>query len=93
MPTTQGICSEAIQRHLLTQSELTFDEALKIAQGMEAADLNAQQLKGADPTVQFVSSRMTPSQAVLKPFYRCGRNSHHAAECKFKDVICHTCGK
>ena len=63
---------------------------------MEAADLNAQQLKGADPTVQFVSSRMTPSQAVLKPgtaCYRCGRSSHHAAECKFKDVICHTCGK
>jgi len=56
MPTTPGVCSEAIQRHLLTQSELTIDEALKIAQGMEAADLNAQQLKGADPTVQFVSS-------------------------------------
>jgi len=59
-----GICSEAIQRRLLTQSELTFDEALKIAQGMEAADLNVQQVKGANPTVQFVSSRMTPSQAV-----------------------------
>ena len=40
----------------LTQSELTFDEAQKIAQRTEAADLNAQQLKGADPTVQFVSS-------------------------------------
>ena len=90
-----GLRNEAIQRRLLTKSELTFGEALQIAQGMEAADTNAQQLKGADPAVQFVSSRMT-TQLPPKPAvtcYRCGRSGHLAGECRLKDVICHNCGK
>ena len=43
-----GLCNEAIQRKLLSVPELTFANALKTAQGMEAAELNAQQLKGPD---------------------------------------------
>ena len=90
-----GLWKEAIQRQLLTKSELTFGEALQIAQGMEAADTNAQQLKGADPAVQFVSSRMTtqlpPKHGVT--CYQCGRSGHLAGECRLKDVICHACGK
>ncbi len=51
--------NEAIQRRLLTESDLTFKNTMKITQGMEAAERNAQQLKGADPAVQFVTSRMS----------------------------------
>ena len=51
-----GLRNEACQRRLLTKSDLTFQEALKIAQSMEAADTNAQQLKGADATIQLVDT-------------------------------------
>ncbi len=58
-----GLRSEAIQRRLLTESDLTFKNAMKIAQGMEAAERNAQQLKGADPAVQLVTSRTSDAEA------------------------------
>jgi len=55
------VCSlrnETCQRRLLTKSDLTFQEALKIAQSMEAAETNAQQqLKGVDATIQLVATR------------------------------------
>ena len=52
-----GLRSETIQHRLLTISDLTFTEALKTAQGMEAAERNAQQLKaGTDTSLQFVTS-------------------------------------
>ena len=37
-----GLCNEAIQRKLLSVPELTLADALKTAQGMEVAELNAQ---------------------------------------------------
>ncbi len=74
---------------------------MKIAQGMEAAERNAQQLKGADPAVQFVTSRTSDGTAqkrtgpgdVTAACYRCGRSNHHAPDCRFKDATCHNCGK
>jgi len=51
-----GLRNKACQRWLLTKSDLTFQEALKIAQSMEATDTNVQQLKGADATMQLVAT-------------------------------------
>ena len=41
-----GLRSVATQRRLLTEAKLTFADALKTAQGMEAAERNAQTLIG-----------------------------------------------
>jgi len=51
-----GPKSEAIQRHLLIVTNLTFAEALQTAQGMEAADKSTQQLKGTNIALQFVTA-------------------------------------
>ena len=94
-----GLRSEAIQRCLLTVTNLTFAEALQTAQGMEAADKNTQQLKGTDIALQFVAARPTSSEAPRRTkeqkrvCYRCGKSNHHSTDCRFKDTQCHFCGK
>jgi len=94
-----GLRSEAIQRRLLTVTNLTFAEALQTAQGMEAADKNTQQLKGTDIALQFVGARPTSSDAPRRTkeqkrvCYRCGKSNHQSTDCRFKDTQCHFCGK
>ena len=47
-----GLRSEATQKQLLTESELTFTRAVEIAKGMEKVDKKSRQFKGAtDGTV------------------------------------------
>ena len=93
-----GLRNEAIQRKLLTVADLTFDNALKTALGMEAAERSAQQLKGADSVVvQQLSSRLSQSPSTRSSkkkavCYRCGKDHLHTA-CPFKDATCHYCGK
>ena len=41
-----GVRNEALQRKLLTESDLTIKRAQELAQSMESADLNANDLKG-----------------------------------------------
>ena len=53
-----GIRSEPQQKRLLSEKNLTFEQALEIAIGMEAADRSAKDLKG--------TSSMATASAVCK---------------------------
>ena len=64
-----------------------MQQAVEIAQSMEAAERNTQQLKW-DSTVHSVK----PATAKEKECYRCSRKNHLSAECRFKDAECHKCG-
>ena len=88
-----GLRDEAIQRRLLSKNELTFAKAWEVAQSMEAAERNAQQLKGADTPIQLVSRQLPKVQARNIPCSRCGGENHTAQECRFKEAICHACSK
>ena len=72
-----GVRNEALQRKLLTESDLTIKRAQELAQSMESADLNAKDLKGdgtTSRTPEFVNQ--VTSFSVLKKFgpcHRCGR--------------------
>ena len=46
-----GVRSEAIQKKLLTESDLTIKKAQDIVQSIESADLSAKDLKGDSPAV------------------------------------------
>ena len=89
-----GVRNEAIQKKLLTAEDgLTAAKALEIAQGIEAADKNARELKGqsvASPGGE--SLHFAGAAADMKSCYRCGRH-HDARSCKFRDATCHKCGK
>ena len=50
-----GLRAEAIQRRLLSESNLTLTKALETAQGMEAAAKKAQQFKGTETAIQKVT--------------------------------------
>ena len=87
-----GLRHEATQRRLLSETMLTYQKALEIAKGMEAADSNTVSFKAKEPVIHKVKDRIHQG-AGKKTCYRCGRNGHLPSECRFKDAQCHVCGK
>ena len=77
-----GLHNKSIQKHLLAEAELTLTKTLDITEGMEAADHNAQKLKGAEGN----SFRVSEVSAVTNPCYRCGSYCHKPKDCRFKEV-------
>ena len=67
-------------------------KAVKLAQGMEAAERNTRSLKGSDPAIR----RLTGRPGVRKqqqPCSRCEKTTHTPSDCRFKVAECHACGK
>ena len=87
-----GLRHEATQRRLLSEQALTYQKALEIARGMEAADSNTAALKVQEPLVHVVKDRVLREKE-RKTCFRCGRSGHFPKDCKFKDACCHACGK
>ena len=99
-----GLKSEAIQKRLLAVKDLTFKDALDMAQGMEAADCNTKDLQVAEASaVNQLKSRPRPqthprSTPATKgknsqPCYRCGKTNHQPHRCRFIEANCRACGK
>lgn len=78
--------NEAIQKRLLVEDKITVQRALELAQGMEAADRNAKELKsstgnGPTPSSAINDTIGSLTKGVRRSCYQCGR-SHHEKECK-----------
>ena len=60
--------NEATQKHLLSKSDLTLPQAVEIAQSMEAAERNTQQLEwdSTAHSVKPVSERKRSATAVVE---------------------------
>ncbi|XP_059846530.1 uncharacterized protein LOC132405607 [Hypanus sabinus] len=75
---------------------LTFKTALEIAQGMELAADNAKDIQkgygGSQSTVVLQIRRETGRQENWVECFQCG-GTHYANTYKFKDTVCHACGK
>lgn len=92
-----GINDDRIQRRLLSEADLTFEKALKIAQAMETAnkdvkDLQAQRLEMSVP-MRMNKVSLKQGEGLMRSCYRCGSLQHLANECKFASEKCHKCGK
>ena len=87
-----GLCSEAIQKRLLTDANLTLEKAIEISTSMEIAAREAQQLS-ASTKVHKLSIESKNKAAAGQPCYRCGKTGHQAPECWCKDLDCRSCGK
>ena len=85
-----GLRTEAMQKRLLSETDLTLTNAVKLAQGMESADRNTRSFKGTDPAIRTLSGRTGGKK---QPCYRCGKTTHMPSDCRFKDAECHACGK
>ena len=102
-----GIKDDSIQKKLLQEKDLTFQRALAIAQGSEAADRNLREMKApkqeldsnskgvtvkSEP-VHKVSRRNSNTKDLGVTCHRCGTTGHLATVCRFRDRTCHKCGK
>ena len=87
-----GLRHEATQRRLLSEHALTYQKALEIARGMEAANKNTAALKVQKPLVHKVKGRV-PRETERKTCCRCRRTGHFPKDCKITDACCHACGK
>lgn len=90
-----GIRNDRIQRRLLTESTLTFNEAHKIAVAMELAEKNSEVLKaGQVPSEGDNTSSVDKlaEETKRRECFRCG-GSHRSDECKFVDAWCFNCNK
>ena len=81
-----GMKNDNIRKHLLTKRELTFAKAQELSLSLEAAENQAQELKGAEPIVHRVES--SPPKCD-----RCGGTNHKESNCKFKQAVCFKCKK
>ena len=76
-----GLHNSSIQKKLLT---VDLEKAVKIAQGMEAADRNAKSLKYSDPLKSKDDAKETCRH--------CGWSNHKDTNCRFAQATCHKCG-
>ena len=97
-----GINDDRIQRRLLSETNLNFESALNLAQAMESANKNVQDLQLKGPTVNAVKSGV-PARAGQRretrpregdgytECYRC-KGKHSPRDCRFRSAKCHICG-
>ena len=90
------VCSindSRIQCRLLAEPNLlTYKKAYELAQALEAADKNAQDLQGKSSAVHLVNIPCSDSSSKSVVCHRCG-GPHKASECTFQTAKCHKCGK
>ena len=89
-----GIRNDRIQRRLLAEPKLTFNEAHQIAIAMELAEKNSQALR--DEQTSEEDHKLTVDKLAGewkgRECFRCGGN-HRSDECKFVDAVCFSCKK
>jgi len=71
---------------------------MEIAQGIESAATNGRKLTDSKNTTQSSTTviEWEPIHQIGakgKSCYRCGSRTHLATTCKFKETVCHNCGK
>ena len=85
-----GLRSDALQKQLLAQTNLTLDKALQIAQGMEAAEKSTKTLQGDDTsssnTINSTGSNHDQPNKPIRSCYRCGHADHLASACRFRAI-------
>ena len=99
-----GIGDEPTQKKLLAETNLTYEKALQIARGSEAAAKNLREMKSpltppatvkTEPVHRVSKTRRTtpPKAKADVTCHRCGTPGHIAPDCPYKDLACHECGK
>ncbi|XP_052405263.1 uncharacterized protein LOC127951422 [Carassius gibelio] len=100
-----GIDDDRIQRRLLSEANLTFETAFKIAVATEAASKNVLDLQnksGVQACYSIMFKERKPDhwkrgesgeQKESRECHRCCGKNHKANECRFKNDKCYVCRK
>ena len=94
-----GCKDKRLQSKLLSETDFTFDKALKLAKAYETAQREANDLQTEPTHIHAVRGQRNShsqfprrKQPRATECYRCG-GKHAPADCRFKDIDCHHCGK
>ena len=99
-----GVNNAQMQRKLLSEETLTFEQANRICLSLEAASRDARIIGGQESAVHEISvpdryeqlddvnEVSTGQRSRSKPCYRCG-GLHAADTCRYATFKCHKCGK
>lgn len=98
----RGINDEKIQRRLLSETDLTFQKAVTIAQAVSTSETGARNLlqeqkslhhlRHADSPRHKPKPSTAPTQSLSSKCQRCG-NDHRGTQCKFINTKCYNCSK
>jgi len=99
-----GIAHSQWQKCLLSKDDLTNSKAVKLLLSMESADKEVKGLGSQSAKKQQLVNHVTiprtghtrsPQSDSLagKACYRCGKDNHKPAKCRFKELTCHYCNK
>ena len=94
-----GICDDAIQKRLLSETDLTYTKAVSLALGIEAATHNVQELKSrrdfdASASRSQEVHQYTAASGAKIVCHRCGTPGHIAPKCRVdKEIVCRQCGE
>ena len=89
-----GLRSESIRKRLLTEDQkVTFAKAMELAKNLETASKDAQLKASEQIPCENTAVHKVTSPSEKESCYRCGLTNHKTADCRFKETICHQCGK
>ncbi|KAK9703501.1 Retroviral aspartyl protease [Popillia japonica] len=104
----KGVRDSEIRVRLLQQStNITFEEAVKLALAIESSKQESKEIQNPlqvnlinkntntvhkQDNIKLKTSDTKSNSAKFKCF-KCGKNNHKANECKAKNLHCETCGK
>ena len=99
-----GVKDTTIQKKLLSETDLTLDKAIQLAQSAETAEKNVKEMGGETPKEPVHQIRGPPGhrkgsgtkRSVMETrdrenCSRCGKPGHQGKDCPFRDRVCHKC--
>ena len=81
-----GIRNDKIQQRLLSQTTLSFAQAVSLSTAMERAEGNLKDLHESQVQDLPVHALKSPTKC-----FRCGKTNHIADKCRFKNAECYVC--
>ena len=87
-----GIRSEATQKRLFSEENLTLAQAQEIAQALEAVSRHASELQGVNKSYDVHQIAATNENYTRSCYHR-GKSGHLSEKCYFRMQNCRNCGK
>lgn len=89
-----GLRDSRVQAKLFTVKNLSLDNAVTIAQGMESANQQTQQMRRIEiPTSSSSVNYQSTSKSEERACYRCGNKNHLANKCTYSQTVCKKCNR
>ena len=90
-----GLANTSMQKHLLTEKNLTLERAASLATAIEMAVLETHESKKTAVPNDMEEEEIShiESRRYVGYCYCCGKKGHMASQCRFRTYKCHKCSR